>query len=97
MFLENKYLKFNGLNLTVETLDGLLKHNGPFKHFSKLDSIIGTKNFKNKINFHHNTSLEAQIASISDDVAYNNHDVEVSEGEIEESLRGEKGFGSSGK
>ena len=27
--LENKYLKFKGLNLTVETLDGLLKHNGP--------------------------------------------------------------------
>ena len=76
MFLENKYLKFNGLNLTVETLDGLLKHNGPFKDFSKLDSIIGTKNFKNKINFHHNTSLEAQIASISDDVAYNNHDIQ---------------------
>tara|TARA_B000000475_G_scaffold161301_1_gene129940 strand:- start:415 stop:1533 length:1119 start_codon:yes stop_codon:yes gene_type:complete len=76
MFLENKYLKFKGLNLTVETLDGLLKHNGPFKDFSKLDSIIGTKNFKNKINFHHNTSLEAQIASISDDVAYNNHDIQ---------------------
>ena len=33
----------------------------------------------------------------SDDIAYNNHDVDVSEGEIEESLRGEKGFGSSGK
>jgi len=30
-------------------------------------------------------------------VVYNNHDVDVSEGEIEESLRGEKGFGSSGK
>ncbi len=30
MFLENKYLKFQGLNLTIETLDGLLKHNGPY-------------------------------------------------------------------
>ena len=29
MFLENKYLKFKGLNLTIETLEGLLKHNGP--------------------------------------------------------------------
>ena len=29
MFIENKYLKFKGLNLTIETLDGLLKHNGP--------------------------------------------------------------------
>ena len=32
MFLENKYIKFKGLNLTVETLDGLLKHNGPTRN-----------------------------------------------------------------
>ena len=76
MFLENKYLKFKGLNLTLETLDGLLKHNGPFYDFDKLDSIIGLKKFKNKIKFHNNTSLEAQIASISDDIAYNNHDIQ---------------------
>ena len=31
MFLENKYLKFNGLNLSIETLEGLLKHNGPVR------------------------------------------------------------------
>lgn len=76
MFLENKYLKFQGLNLTVETLDGLLKHNGPFDEFDKLDSIIGIRKFKNKITFNNNTSLEAQIASISDDIAYNNHDIQ---------------------
>ena len=76
MFLENKYLKFQGLNLTFETLDGLLKHNGPFYDFDKLDSIIGIKKFKNKIKFQNNTSLEAQIASISDDIAYNNHDIQ---------------------
>ena len=76
MFLENKYLKFQGLNLTLETLDGLLKHNGSFYDFDKLDSIIGIKKFKNKIKFQNNTSLEAQIASISDDIAYNNHDLE---------------------
>ena len=76
MFLENKYLKFQGLNLTIETLDGLLKHNGPYEEFEKLDSIIGVKKFKNKINFKHNSSLEAQIASISDDIAYNNHDIQ---------------------
>ena len=29
MFIENKYLKFKGLNLTIETIDGLIKHNGP--------------------------------------------------------------------
>ena len=76
MFLENKYLKFQGLNLTLETLDGLLKHNGSFYDFHKLDSIIGIKKFKNKIKFQNNTSLEAQIASISDDIAYNNHDIQ---------------------
>ena len=36
MFIENKYLKFKGLNLTIETLDGLLKHNGPI--FDELKS-----------------------------------------------------------
>ena len=49
MFIENKYLKFNGLNLTLETLDGLVKHNGPVYNLSKLNSIIGEKNFNNKI------------------------------------------------
>ena len=34
MFLENKYLRFKGLNLTYETLDGLLKHNGPIYNLS---------------------------------------------------------------
>ena len=51
MFLENKYLKFKGLNLTLETLDGLLKHNGPIKDLSSVKRLIGLKNFNNKINF----------------------------------------------
>ena len=76
MFLEHKYLKFKGLNLTIETLDGLLKHNGPIKDLSKINKIIGVKNFRNKINFKKNSSLEAQISSISDDIAYNNHDIQ---------------------
>ena len=76
MFLENKYLKFKGLNLTVETLDGLLKHNGPIKNLSKIKKIIGLKNLKNKIIFNKSTSLEAQISAISDDIAYNNHDIQ---------------------
>ena len=37
MFLENKYLKFKGLNLTFETLDGLLKHNGPILNVSRVN------------------------------------------------------------
>ena len=39
MFLENKYFKFNGLNLTVETIDGLLKHNGPIYDKDKIDNL----------------------------------------------------------
>jgi dGTPase len=74
--LENRYYNFNGLNLTLETLDGLIKHNGPVKNLNKFNTILGKNFFKNKINFSLNTSLEAQIASISDDIAYNSHDLE---------------------
>ena len=74
--LENRYYNFNGLNLLVETLDGLIKHNGPVKKTEKFDKILNKKLFKNKINFNKNSSLEAQIASISDDIAYNSHDLE---------------------
>ena len=42
----------------------------------KYNSILGKNYFKNKINFSNNPSLEAQIASIADDIAYNSHDLE---------------------
>ena len=74
--LENRYYNFNGLNLTYETLDGLIKHNGPLINLTKLNTILGKNFFKNKIKFSNNTSLEAQIAAISDDIAYNSHDLE---------------------
>ncbi len=76
LFLENRYYDFKGLNLTLETLDGLLKHNGPIRNFKKYDKIIGKNYFKKKIKFSLSPSLEAQIASISDDIAYNSHDLE---------------------
>ena len=76
LFLENRYYDFKGLNLTIETIDGLLKHNGPIKNLKKYDNILGNNYFKNKIKFSLNPSLEAQIASISDDIAYNSHDLE---------------------
>ena len=66
MFLENKYLKFNGLNLSIETLEGLLKHNGPVDDLSLVDNLIGINKFKNKIDFSTYPSLESQISSISD-------------------------------
>ena len=76
MFLENKYLKFKGLNLTIETLDGLLKHNGPISDLTLVKKLIGLDNLKSKIKFQNSASLEAQISSISDDIAYNNHDIQ---------------------
>ena len=76
MFIENKYVKFKGLNLTVETLDGLLKHNGPYYDDTDVKNLIGLKNLKNKIDLKSYPSIEAQIASISDDIAYNNHDIQ---------------------
>ena len=76
MFLENKYIKFKGLNLTIETLDGLLKHNGPISNTSKIEKILGLENLNKKIVLSKSPSLEAQISSISDDIAYNNHDIQ---------------------
>ena len=74
--LENKYYDFLGLNLTIETLDGLIKHNGPLKDINFFNKILEKKIFQEKINFKKYPSLEAQVASISDDIAYNNHDLE---------------------
>ena len=76
MFLENKYFKFKGLNLSIETLEGLLKHNGPVEDTDLVNKLIGLKTFKRKINFNTYPSLEAQISAISDDIAYNNHDIQ---------------------
>ena len=74
--LENKYYNFRGLNLSLETLDGLIKHNGPVKDRTMYDEILGKYIFKNKIKFINKPSLEAQFSSISDDIAYNSHDLQ---------------------
>ena len=74
--LENKYYNFKGLNLSLETLDGLIKHNGPVFELQEYNNILGKNFFKRKINFKTYPSLEAQISSISDDIAYNSHDLE---------------------
>ncbi len=72
--LEKMYASHPGLNLTIETLDGIIKHNGPLK---SINQYI-TENIKNlkKFNFEKSPSIEAQIAAISDDIAYNSHDLE---------------------
>ena len=74
--LEEKYYNFKGLNLTLETLDGLIKHNGPLYETERFNKILRLNTFKNRINFKKFPCLESQISSISDDIAYNNHDIE---------------------
>ena len=74
--IENKYYKFYGLNLTIETLEGLIKHNGPVKNLAPYKAILKKDLFSNKIVFNTFSSLETQVAAISDDIAYNNHDLE---------------------
>lgn len=75
--LEQKYPDFDGLNLTWETLEGIVKHNGPLEVGD--DGLPYTlKSFLPKMDLRIKTfpSVEAQIAALSDDIAYNNHDVE---------------------
>ena len=74
--LENKYYNFKGLNLSIETIDGLVKHNGKVFNQDKFINILGKNFFKKKINYLSSPSLEAQLAAISDDIAYNSHDLE---------------------
>ena len=71
--LEERYPLFNGLNLTWETLEGVVKHNGPL-----LDPHIVIKEYNKRHDLELNSypGLEAQIASLSDDIAYNNHDID---------------------
>ena len=72
--LEKKYFDFEGLNLTWETLEGLVKHNGPMtKDVPKTIEALDNE-FDLKLNEF--SSIEAQIASIADDIAYNNHDLD---------------------
>lgn len=79
-YLEQRYPLFDGLNLTWESLEGLVKHNGPvIKKDGKQKELQFTLNrLKDEADLMLDTyaSLEAQIAGISDDVAYNSHDID---------------------
>jgi len=73
MTIERPYPMWNGLNLTWETLEGLAKHNGPVRHpgwaLAAADAEFGLA----LTSF---SSLEAQVAAIADDIAYDNHDID---------------------
>jgi len=76
--LEKRYADFEGLNLTWETLEGLAKHNGPLCPKGNFDGIsVNFQEYNNihDLELHTFASAEAQVAAISDDVAYNNHDI----------------------
>jgi dGTPase len=71
--LEQRYAGFNGLNLTWETLEGVAKHNGPVKNPHEMLTLCN-RDFDLDLNTY--ASAEAQIASLSDDIAYFNHDID---------------------
>ncbi|MCB1381941.1 MAG: deoxyguanosinetriphosphate triphosphohydrolase [Notoacmeibacter sp.] len=80
--LERRYAEFDGLNLSWETLEGLVKHNGPLtapdgtplKEPVPGDILEFDRKFPLELWRH--ASLEAQAAAIADDIAYNTHDID---------------------
>ena len=71
--LESRYAAVDGLNLTWETLEGLAKHNGPVR---KPPPYVATYDDRHKLELSTHAGAEAQVAALSDDIAYNNHDVD---------------------
>jgi dGTPase len=71
--LETPYPDFDGLNLSWEALEGLAKHNGPI---ADLTWALVEANSVRDLELSTWPSLEAQVAAISDDIAYDNHDVD---------------------
>ena len=76
--LERKYLNFDGLNLTWETLEGLAKHNGPTAGAPDDPVLKVTRRIEawQSLRPQQWASGEAQVASLSDDIAYLNHDID---------------------
>jgi len=72
-WLDSPYPRWRGLNLTWDTLEGLAKHNGPIPTpgwaLAAADAAHGLR-------LNEWPSLEAQIAAIADDIAYDNHDID---------------------
>ncbi len=84
--LERRYASFDGLNLTWETLEGLVKHNGPLlkpdgtpvdRYAAEgLPAAIVEYGQSHDLDLASYASAEAQIAALADDIAYNNHDLD---------------------
>ncbi len=78
--LEDRYAEFNGLNLTWETLEGAVKHNGPLltpgRALGELPAAIVDYCKDHDLELDGHAGPEAQVAALSDDIAYNNHDID---------------------
>ncbi len=76
--LEERYPQFEGLNLSWETVEGVVKHNGPVSHRLGEPAWQAIADYAKDWDLRLGTfaSLEAQAAAIADDIAYNNHDVD---------------------
>jgi dGTPase len=78
--LERRYAEFDGLNLTWETLEGTVKHNGPLlpedEMRGALPPSIAEYNKRHDLALDTWPGPEAQVAALSDDIAYNNHDID---------------------
>src|SRR5215831_82755 len=77
--LERRYAEFDGLNLTWETLEGTVKHNGPLRGAGidrPVPPTIAEYDRCHPLALDQFPSAEAQVAALSDDIAYNNHDID---------------------
>lgn len=80
--LERRYAEFDGLNLTWETLEGLVKHNGPLTDAAgkglkgPVPQAIRDYSELHDLELSRFASVEAQCAAIADDIAYNTHDID---------------------
>ncbi len=72
--LEHRYAGFDGLNLTWETLEGTVKHNGPIT--GDLPAAIAEYTTRHDLELASWAGAEAQVAALADDIAYNNHDLD---------------------
>ena len=73
-FLEHRYAGFDGLNLSWETLEGVVKHNGPVSSQAKLRPAISELDAALSLELSSYASAEAQLANLADDIAYLSHD-----------------------
>ncbi len=71
--LERTYAEWDGLNLTWDCLEGIAKHNGPVA--GTVPIALAEYNAIHDLELHTHASAEAQVAALSDDIAYNNHDL----------------------